>query len=71
MLWHFKRAKWQKGENVMYFEKYQLSSQWRWRLKAANHEIIASGESYWNETDCDNAINLVKSTTGSTPVKKL
>lgn len=55
----------------MYFEKYKNSSQWRWRLKATNHEIIASGESYWNETDCDNAINLVKGTTGSTPVYKL
>jgi uncharacterized protein len=60
-----------KGGDKVYFEKYQLSSQWRWRLKAANHEIVASGESYWNETDCDNAINLVKSTTSSTPVKKL
>jgi uncharacterized protein len=52
----------------MYFEKYKESLQWRWRLKAANHEIIASGESYWNEKDCDHAINLVKGTTASTPV---
>lgn len=52
----------------MYFEKYQSSGQWRWRLKAANHEIIASGESYVNERDCDHAIDLVKSTTASTPV---
>lgn len=52
----------------MYFEKYQSSGQWRWRLKAANHEIIAAGESYWNEADCDHAINLVKGTTASTPV---
>lgn len=55
----------------MYFEKYLQAGQWRWRLKAANHEIIASGESYWNETDCDNAINLVKGTTSATPVRKL
>jgi uncharacterized protein len=60
-----------RKENAMYFEKYQQSIQWRWRLKAANHEIIASGESYWNETDCDNAINLVKGTTSATPVRKL
>ena len=52
----------------MYFEKYKDALQWRWRLKAANHETIASGESYWNESDCDHAINLVKSTTASTPV---
>ncbi len=55
----------------MYFEKYQQGGQWRWRLKAANHEIIASGESYVYETDCDHAINLVKGTTSSTPVRKL
>jgi uncharacterized protein len=55
----------------MYFEKYQSNAQWRWRLKAANHEIIALGESYVYESDCDHAINLVKSTTGATPVKKL
>jgi uncharacterized protein YegP (UPF0339 family) len=60
-----------RREEVMYFEKYQQLSQWRWRLRAANHEIIASGESYWNETDCDHAINLVKGTTSSTPVRKL
>lgn len=51
----------------MYFEKYQ-SGGWRWRLKAANHEIIASGEAYVNERDCDHAINLVKGTTATTPV---
>jgi uncharacterized protein len=54
----------------MYFEKYQQSAQWRWRLKAANHEIIAAGESYWNETDCDAAISLVKGTNSITPVIK-
>ncbi|APE27517.1 YegP family protein [Aurantiacibacter gangjinensis] len=52
----------------MYLEKYKSALQWRWRLKAANHEIIASGESYYNESDCDRAINLVKGTTASTPV---
>ena len=55
----------------MYFEKYQQAGQWRWRLKAANHEVIASGESYVYESGCDNAINLVKSTTSTTPVKKI
>lgn len=54
----------------MYFEKYPTNGQWRWRLRSANHEIIASGESYWNETDCDHAINLVKGTTSQTPVYK-
>jgi uncharacterized protein YegP (UPF0339 family) len=52
----------------MYFQKYSQTSQWRWRLRSANHEIIASGEGYWNESDCDHAINLVKVTNGTTPV---
>lgn len=52
----------------MYFEKYQQGGQWRWRLKSANHEIIASGESYVYESGCDHAIGLVKSTTTATPV---
>lgn len=55
----------------MYFEKYKSGAQWRWRLKAANHEIIASGESYVNERDCDHAIDLVKGTNAQTPVKKV
>lgn len=52
----------------MYFQKYREGVQWRWRLRAANHEIVAHGESYWNEADCDRAIALVKSTTAATPV---
>lgn len=37
------------------------ANQWRWRLVAANGRIIAdSAESYWNKTDCQHAINLVK-----------
>ena len=35
--------------------------QWRWRLRAANNEIIAHGESYRNKADCIKAIALVKS----------
>jgi uncharacterized protein len=33
---------------------------WRWNLRAANNEIIASGESYYHKSDCEHAINLVK-----------
>jgi uncharacterized protein len=45
----------------MYFIIYiDTNRQWRWRLKAANHEIIATGESYYNKADCLRAINLVK-----------
>ncbi|MGI8738399.1 MAG: YegP family protein [Gammaproteobacteria bacterium] len=47
----------------MYYVIYQdRQRHWRWRLNAANHKTIAdSGEGYWNKSDCQNAINLVKS----------
>lgn len=41
-------------------------SQWRWRLKASNGEIIASGEAYRNRQDCVDAVNLVMSTNKQT-----
>ena len=35
-----------------YWEEYQnTNNQWRWRVKAGNHEIVASGESYHNRGD--------------------
>lgn len=47
--------------------KYQIykdpQRNWRWRLLAANNEIIASGESYANKADCLSAISLVKGST--------
>ncbi|MGB2832944.1 MAG: DUF1508 domain-containing protein [Methylotenera sp.] len=57
----------------MYFQIYQsgglLGQQWRWRLKAANHKIIAdSGEAYFNEVDCIHGIQLVMGSNHSTPV---
>lgn len=48
-----------------YYEIYKQGSQWRWRFKANNHEIIAHGESYWNKSDCLNAIALMKGSYGS------
>jgi uncharacterized protein YegP (UPF0339 family) len=53
----------------MYYQKYQSGGQWRWRLRAANHEIISSGEAYWNEADCDSAISLNKASS-SAPVHR-
>ena len=55
----------------MYFEIYPSGAQWRWRLRASNHRIIASGESYYNKSDCMSAIKLVKSTNSDTPVKEV
>ena len=54
----------------MYFTIYRSGGQWRWNLRAGNHEIIAQGESYINKADCLHAINLVKSTDENTPVRE-
>ena len=54
----------------MYFEIYQdRALQWRWRLKAANHEIIAQGEGYHNRSDCEHAVKLVKQSSNA-PVRE-
>lgn len=46
-----------------------LPTQWRWRLVAANGKIVAaSGEGYFNKSDCQRGIDLVKGTTVATPV---
>ncbi|WP_082607813.1 DUF1508 domain-containing protein [Acidovorax sp. Root219] len=67
----------------MQFEIYQVpnknavgllamvSGEWRWRLKSANHEIIASGEGYKNKADALHCIDLIKSTTAKTPVNEV
>jgi len=39
---------------------------WRWRLVAANNEILASGESYANHGDCAHAVRLVQSSLSAT-----
>ena len=46
----------------MKYETYRdAATEWRWRLRAANHQIIAvSGEGYKNRRDCLHAIGLVK-----------
>lgn len=47
----------------MKFELYRDGSgQYRWRLKAGNGEIIASGEAYRNRQDAINAVSLVMDT---------
>ena len=57
----------------MYFEIYKdAKGEYRWRLKAANHEIIAQGQGYTKQAkNCQHAVDLVKSTTAATPVKEV
>lgn len=55
----------------MLFEIYRRVGlrgvRWYWRLRAANHEIIASGEGYKHRDDCEDAISLVQSS-GNAPL---
>ena len=46
------------------------AGEWRWRLQAANNEIIAAGEGYKNKSDCLNAIDLVKDSANA-PVQEV
>lgn len=63
----------------MYFEIYRQTrgtpntgqGQWRWRLRAGNHETIASGESYVNKADCLHVIGLIKTAQCETPEKEI
>ena len=46
---------------MAYYIYKDVAGHWRWRLQAENNRIIAnSGEGYYNKTDCQWAINLVK-----------
>jgi len=40
--------------------KMDSSGKFRWRLKAPNGEIIASGEAYESKDSCKNGINSIK-----------
>jgi uncharacterized protein YegP (UPF0339 family) len=47
------------------------SGQWRWSLKATNNKIIAtSGESFYNESDCRSAIELVKASSTAPVIRE-
>ncbi len=54
----------------MQYEIYPVTvngaKQWRWRLRASNNLIIASGESYHNKADCVHVVNLVMDTSRNT-----
>ena len=55
---------------MTYYYWKDAAGEWRWHLKAANNQIIAtSGEGYRNEADCLAAIELVKASS-SAPDKR-
>ena len=56
----------------MYFEIYRDKvGDWRWRLKAKNHKIIAdSVQSYRNQKSCLYGIQFICSASSNTPIHK-
>lgn len=53
----------------MKFEIYNYSGDgWRWRLKAANGKVIASGESYASKADCVACVALIQKNAANTPI---
>lgn len=59
----------------MKFELYRsltlFGRRWRWRLRAGNGEIMASGEDYVNKTDALRAIQLIRRLDHNTPCKEV
>ncbi len=55
------------------FELYKDNAgEFRWRLQAANNEIIAdSSEGYVNKADCEHGIELVRTLAPTVPLNDL
>jgi len=54
------------------FEIYKdKKGEFRWRLRADNNEIIASGEGYTSKAGCKNGIESVKKNAGKARVEDL
>jgi uncharacterized protein YegP (UPF0339 family) len=46
---------------VAKFELYRdEGGEYRWRFRADNGEVVASGEGYLNKDDCEHAVRLMK-----------
>lgn len=51
------------------FEIYPSGSEYRWRLRAANGEIVAHGESYKTRAGAHEGVQVVKSLAPTAPVE--
>lgn len=56
----------------VHFRLYRskTTKQWRWRMVAANGEIIAHGESYKRKIDAERVITLIKVSSPFAPVRE-
>lgn len=54
----------------MYFEiKTASNSQVYFVIKASNHQVLATSETYKSRYDCEHAINLIKQGAATAPIK--
>jgi len=58
----------EKDDMAAKFEVYPSGSQFRWRLKAANGEIVATGEAYTTKAGVKDGIDAVKRAAASATV---
>ena len=47
------------------FEVYESADGWRWRLRAANSQIVASGEAYASRSKAWRAVRTVAALAGA------
>lgn len=52
------------------FEVYPSGTQYRWRLKAANGEIVASGEAYTTKAGAKQGCEAVKRAAASADIEE-
>lgn len=53
----------------MHFDVYRGEGrEWRFRLRADNNEIVATGEGYHYKKDCLDTIKVIKAGASSAPV---
>lgn len=59
-----------RGGDSMYFEiKTASNSQVYFVIKASNHQVLATSETYMRRYDCEHAINLIKQGAATAPIK--
>ncbi len=51
----------------MYFEILPATAGYYWRIRGANHEILAHSEVLTSKAACQNAINVVKGGAANAP----
>lgn len=57
-----------REDTPVYFEILRSGSEFFWRIRGANHEVLAHSEMLTSKAACQNAIDVVKRGAASAPV---